>query len=94
MKNSIRSRQCVYVVQRFFDIYKANIRYGMVSIDMLLIEPRILVFFVGGCHKSVSLILKPFSDSQFVFCRSQKLWNLFCMLSALQNLVISYIFKV
>lgn len=36
------------------------------GINELLVELRALALLVGGCDKSVSLVLEPFSDSQLV----------------------------
>ena len=42
------------------------------SIDQFLVEFRILAIFVGGRYQCMSLILKPFANSEFVLGCAQE----------------------
>ena len=53
------------------------------SIDQFLVEFRILTVLVGGRHQSVSLVLEPFADSEFVLRCAQEFRDLFGVLLAI-----------
>ena len=53
------------------------------SIDQFLVKFRILSVLVRGRHQSVSLVLKPFADSEFVFRCAQKFRDVLGVLLAI-----------
>jgi hypothetical protein len=68
-------------------VWRHDVRRGDddFCVNKLSFELRILPFLVRGGYQRVALLFKPLADSQFPLSRSEKIWLLFGVLTALEE---------
>lgn len=76
-----------YCLHFLFALARIDSRCGddNLSVNQFLVKFGVLALLVGGGDQSVSLVLEPFSDTQFVLSGAQKLWDLLGVLVALSS---------